>query len=155
LRDELVGPSGHDGLAGGVAGRIVVEAALGARLGVAARPHAHVHGVDGRSASSGERMASEQPSQGFVVDPSPPERGVEAAPAATMRCLKAQVDGRRDGGAVRGEDGVGELEEGVGSATEAFVERAAEGLESVVVRFHDGNIMHSPGVFRILSRLGS
>jgi hypothetical protein len=92
----------------------------------------------------------------LVVDPSPPERGVEAAPAATVRCLEAQVDGRRDGGAVGGEDGVGEVEEGVGSATEAFVvERVAEGLESVVVRIHDVSIMHSPGVFRILSRLGS
>jgi hypothetical protein len=156
LRDELVGPSGHDGLAGGVAGRVVVEAALWAALGVAARPHAHVHGVDGRWSASGERMASEQPSQGFVLDPSPPECGVEAAPAATMRCLEAQVDGRRSGDAVGGEDGVGEFEEGVGSATEPFVvERAAEGLESVVVRFHDVSIMHSPGIFRILPRLGS
>ena len=139
---------------------VVEAAALWAALGVAARPHAHVHhGVDGRWFASGERMASEQHSQGFVVDPSPPERGVEAAPAATMRSLEVQeVDGRRDGGgaAVGGEDSVGEFEEGVGSATEAsVVERAAEGLESVVVRFHDVSIMHSLGVFRILSRLGS
>ncbi len=52
-----------------------------------------------------------------------------------MRRLKAQVSGRRGGGgggvAVRGEDGVGELEEGVGPAVEAFVERAAEGVESI------------------------
>jgi hypothetical protein len=38
---------------------------------------------------------------GFVVDASAIQRGVEAAPAATMRRLEAQVGGRR-GGAVRG-----------------------------------------------------
>ena len=58
LCDELVGPSGDDGLAGGVAGRMVVEAALGARLGVAARPHARVHGKDRHLPfGAGERMA--------------------------------------------------------------------------------------------------
>jgi hypothetical protein len=31
---------------------------------------------------------------------------------------------------------------------EAFVERAAEGVESVVVRFHDAPIMHSSTDFR-------
>jgi hypothetical protein len=40
--------------------------------------------------------------------------------------LEAQVDGRRSG-SVRAEDGVCELEEGVGPAVEAFVERASEG----------------------------
>jgi hypothetical protein len=36
-----------------------------------------------------------------------------------MRRFEAQVDGRRRG--VRGEDGVGELEEGVGSTLKAVV----------------------------------
>jgi hypothetical protein len=53
--------------------------------------------------------------------------------------LEAQVDGRR-GGSVRTEDGVGELEEGVGPAVEAFVERAAEVAKSIG-RFHDAPIM--------------
>ena len=75
---------------------------------------------------------------------------VEAAPTATVRCLQAQVGGRR-GGAVRGEDGVGELEEGVSPAVEAFVELAAEGAKSIG-RFHDAPIMHSPIDFRILRR---
>ena len=76
--------------------------------------------------------------------------GVEAAPAATMRRLEALVGGRR-GGAVSGEDGVGELEEGVGSAMEASVERAAEGTKSIG-RFHGVPIMHRQRAFRILCR---
>jgi hypothetical protein len=71
-------------------------------------------------------MAGEQFPQGFGVDPPSPERGVKAAPAAAMRRFEAQVNGRRDG-TVRGEDGVGELEEGDGPAVEAFVELATEG----------------------------
>ena len=55
------------------------------------------------------------------------------------------------GATVCGKDGIGELEESVGPAVEAFVERAAEGLESIG-RFHDAPIMHSPRVFRILCR---
>jgi hypothetical protein len=65
-----------------------------------------------------------------------------------MRRLEAQV-GRGRGGAVRGQDGVGELEEGVFPAVEAFVERAAEGAKSIG-RFHGVPIMHPPRVFRIL-----
>jgi hypothetical protein len=67
-----------------------------------------------------------------------------------MRRLEAQVSGRRNG-VVCGEDGVCELEEGISSAVEAFVERAAEGVKSIE-RFHDVPIMHSPRVFRILCR---
>jgi hypothetical protein len=57
------------------------------------------------------------------------------------------MDGRGDG--VRGEDGVGEFEEGVGPAVEAFVERATEAVESVVGS-HDAFIMPSPAACRIL-----
>jgi hypothetical protein len=91
-------------------------------------------------------MAGEQIAQGFGVDPSPPERRVKAAPSATMRCLEAQVSGRREGG-VRTEDGVGELEESVAPGVEAFVERVAEAMESIG-RFHDGHIMPSPRALR-------
>jgi hypothetical protein len=42
-----------------------------------------------------------------------------------MRCLEAQVN--RRGGGIRSEQSIGELEEGVGPAVEAFVERATEG----------------------------
>jgi hypothetical protein len=54
------------------------------------------------------------------------------------------------GGAVRSEDGVGEFEEGVFPAVEAFVERAAEGAKSIGRRFHGIPIMHPPRDFRIL-----
>jgi hypothetical protein len=65
-----------------------------------------------------------------------------------MRRLEAQVSGRRDA-TVRGEDGVGELEEGASPAVEAFVEGAAEGTKGIG-RFHGMPIMHPPRAFRLL-----
>jgi len=59
--------------------------------------------------------------------------------------------GRRRGGTIGGEDSVGEFEEGVSPAVEAFVERATEGAKSIG-RFHDAPIMHLLRVFRILCR---
>jgi hypothetical protein len=56
------------------------------------------------------------------------------------------VSGRRNG-CVRSEDGVGEFEESVGSEVEAFVERAAETVQSIG-RFHNAPIMHPPLAFR-------
>jgi hypothetical protein len=41
-----------------------------------------------------------------------------------MRCFEAQVNGR--GGGIRGEESIGELEEGVSPSVEALVERATE-----------------------------
>jgi len=120
LGDELVGPPGDDGLAGRVARRMVVVAAFGATLRVRAIPHAHVHGKDGRSFASSEWVTGEQLPQGFGVDPSSVQSGIKAPPAASMRRLEAQVNGRGDD--VGGEDGVGELEESVGPAVETFVE---------------------------------
>ena len=104
---------------------MVVEATLGARLRIAAIPHAHVHGVDGRCSASSKRMVNEQSPQSFGVYVPSIQGGVKASPAATMRGFEAQVNGRRNG--VRGEEGVGELEEGIGPTVEAFVERVTEG----------------------------
>lgn len=59
LCDELVGPAGHDGLAGGVSRRMVVVSSVWAAFGVASGPHARVHGVDGRVTPS-ERMAGQK-----------------------------------------------------------------------------------------------
>ncbi len=76
LGDELIGPAGDDRLPSRVPRRVVVEAALGATLGVAAGPYTRIHGVvDGRSAPS-KRMTGEQRPHGFGVDASSPERGV-------------------------------------------------------------------------------
>jgi len=97
--------------------------------------------------SGGERVAGEQAPQSLGVDPSPVQSGVEAAPATLMRCLEAQMYGR--GESVSGEEGVGEFEESVGPAMEAFIERAAEAVETVV-GFHDASIMPSPNASRIL-----
>jgi hypothetical protein len=52
------------------------------------------------------------PAESFGVDTPSIQCGVQAAPAATMRRLEAQVNGRRN--AMRAEDGVGELEESIG-----------------------------------------
>jgi len=51
LCNQLVAPSGHDGLAGGVAAGMVVIPASGARLGVTARPCALVYRVDPQDAT--------------------------------------------------------------------------------------------------------
>jgi hypothetical protein len=124
-RDELVGPSSYDGLPRRVARRMIVVAALGAALRVAAIPHAYVHSVDWRCFASSKRMASEQSPQSFSIDPPSIQSGIKATPAATMRHFEAQVNGRRNG--ICTEKGVGELEESIGPTVEAFVERVTEG----------------------------
>jgi hypothetical protein len=96
---------------------MVVEITLGTALGIAAIPHAHVHGIDGRRFAPGKRMADEQFPQGFSVDPSSPEGSIKAAPAAAMRNLEAQVNGRR--GAIGGEESIGEFEESIGPGVKA------------------------------------
>jgi len=98
---------------------MVIVSPLGAALRVAAIPHAHVHGIDGRFAFS-KRMVCEQPPQSLGVDSSTAQRVIEAAPATAMRRLQAQVDWRRD--RLCGEEGVGKFEEGVSAAMEAVVE---------------------------------
>src|SRR5207302_7182302 len=73
------------------------------------------------------------------VQAPPGERGVEAAPAAAVHRLEAQVGGR--GGRAAGQQGVGELEQGVGAAIEAGVEALAEvaqGAEWRVLIVHAG-----------------
>src|SRR5215217_6792228 len=91
-------------------------------------------------------MADEQVAQGLRVDTSTGQSRVEAAPSAPVGSLEAQVDGRRSG-SVRAEDGLCEFEKSVAPAVEAFVERAAEVVESIG-RFHDAPIMHPPTATR-------
>jgi hypothetical protein len=88
LAMNWVGPARYDGLASRVAGRMVVETTLRTALRIATIPHANVHGIYGRFASS-KRMVSEQPPQSLSVDTSAIQRSVEATPATTMRHLEA------------------------------------------------------------------
>jgi membrane-associated protease RseP (regulator of RpoE activity) len=147
--DELVGPSGDDRLPRRVARMMVVETTLGTALGIAAIPHAHVHAIDWRRFAPGKRMADEQFPQGFSVDASSPEGSIKAAPAAAMGNLEAQVNGRRD--AIGGEESIGKVEESIGPAMEAFVERLTEGGQSMesVCGLHNVLIMHLPRACRI------
>jgi hypothetical protein len=70
---------------------------------------------------SGEQLAQEEP----FFDAPAAQGGVEAAPAAPVGGREAQVDRRRN--RAGGENGVGQLEERVGSTIKAPVERASKG----------------------------
>jgi len=108
---------------------MIVVATLGTAFRVAPRPHAHVHGVNRRWLTSGERMAGEQPPQGRRIDPSLVQRRVEATPPAAVGWFEAQVDRRRHH--LCGKDGIAKLEERVGAALEAAVERVSEGAQDI------------------------
>jgi hypothetical protein len=75
-------------------------------------------------------VSGEQLAQGPFFDLPAAQGGVEAAPSAPVGGNEAQVDRRRNhaGG---GEQGVAQLEERVGSAVEAPVERVSEGAQIV------------------------
>lgn len=99
---------------------MVVVAALGAGLGVAARPDADIDGVD--RLPLGQRVAR-QATMG--------DGRIEAAPAAAMDGGQAQMGGRE--GRPRRQEGVQDLEEGVGALVEAGVcvgTAVAQGSES-------------------------
>jgi hypothetical protein len=129
---------------------VVVVTSLGAALGVAAIPHAHVHGVDWWLVlGPGQRDSGEQVTQSVGVYGSMRQSGVEAAPSATMGCLEAEVYWGRDG-AVRAQEGIGKVEEGIGSTVEALIERGAERAKGVksIEGPHDPTMMHSPAASR-------
>ncbi len=81
--------------------------------------------------------------EAFGVDVSLAQCGVEAAPAATMEGLEAQVDRRGDNTGHK--YSVGEFEERISAAMEALVEGAAEvaqeGVE-VIGGFHGESFCH-------------
>jgi hypothetical protein len=74
-------------------------------------------------------VSREQVLQARFVGAPHAERGVEATPAAPMDGRQAQV--RRRGYGTRGKQRVDKLEEDIGSALEASVERVAEGPQGV------------------------
>src|SRR5215207_2007392 len=106
---------------------MVVVPSLRARLRIASRPHRNVQGVDRGIAvvSVSKGVPREQSPQTSFVHAPHTKCGVEAAPAAPMDGRQAQVRWRGDG--ARGEQRVRKLEEGIGSAIQAPVERAPEG----------------------------
>jgi hypothetical protein len=106
LSDPLIGPAGDDRLAGGVARGVVVVTPLGRALGVAARPGGHIHREHQRVGILQE--AHQQVAQPLGVDAAVGQGGVDAAPAALMDWLQAQVRQRQE--AVGAQQRVAELE---------------------------------------------
>jgi site-specific DNA recombinase len=90
LRQPLISPTCDNGLAGGVARGVVGEAAVGAGLGIAARPDADIDGVDRVVACA--RLAHQQGAEAGHVDLAVSQRCIEAAPAAAVHAFQAQVD---------------------------------------------------------------
>jgi hypothetical protein len=127
LADPLERPAGHDRLARRMPGRVIVEAALGRALSVAARPGGDVHRVD--RLPTGQRVAGQQPAQPLRVDPPAGQRGVGAAPAAPVRGFQAQVRQGRDR-PLGAQQRVGQVHQGVGAVGAAGVQLGAEGLQA-------------------------
>ena len=127
LADPLERPAGNDRLARRMTGGVVVEAALGRALGVAARPAGDVHRVDWLPTRQG--LAGQQVPQPLGVDPSARQRGIQAAPAAPMGRLQAQV---RQGGdpPLGAQQRIGQVEQRIRAATAAGVQRGAEALQA-------------------------
>jgi len=120
---------------------VIVVAALGARLGVAARPDAHVDRVD--RLPIGEGVTRQEVTQRAARHAAAVEGGVGAAPPTTMGRGQAQV--RRREGWPRRQQGVHELEEGIGAIAEASVRVGAEGAQDVEsrCRVHTASLAHS------------
>ena len=113
LGQPLVGPPGHDRLTGRVARRVVIKAAFRARLGIATGPDAQITSVDRMAVGDG------------ILQPPASRAGhrhraalgqgvVEAAPAAAVCSLQAQVRQRAD--RLGGQQGIAEFEQGVSAA---------------------------------------
>jgi hypothetical protein len=104
---------------------MVVVAALGAGLGVAAGPGADIDRVDGLPVM--EWVAGQQVAERLDVHPAVGERGVGAAPAPLVDRLQAQVGKRWD--RWRAQQRISQLQQGIGTAGEAGVQLGAEGAQ--------------------------
>jgi len=122
-RDPLVGPAGDDGLPGRVFGRGIVVPALGAGLGVAARPGRCVHGE--HQWPGGWAVFNQQVAHRVGVNIPPGQRLVQAAVTAPENRLQTQ-HGHRADRRRRAQGCVAQLEGRVGPAGQASVEAAAE-----------------------------
>ncbi len=139
LGHPLVGPPRHNRLTRRVPRRMVIEAAGGAGLGIAARPHADIDRIDG--ALVRERVLRDQRPQGRHVEAALGQGRIEAAPAAPIRRRRAQMDRRGHG--LHAEQGVDEIEEGGRSPREAGVERHPEGVQRGESIRHHGLVCQS------------
>jgi hypothetical protein len=115
---------------------MVVVAALGRALGVAARPGGHVHGEDWRV--GGRQTAREQVAEPLGIDLTAGKGGVDAAPAALVDWFQAQVRQRRE--RLGAKQRVAELEQGVGAAGVAGVQLRPEDAKP-----HEGEGWHRHG----------
>jgi hypothetical protein len=97
------------------------------RACVAARPDTDVDGINGLSAGKG--MVRDQVAQGCVIHAPLSQGRVQAAPAAAMDRSQAEVDGGE--GRPDRQEGIGEVEQGVGAPPEAGIECRAELTESM------------------------
>ena len=109
LGDPLERPASHDRLAGRVPRGVVVQAALGAAVGVAARPAGGIDRID-RQATV-QRVAGQQVAELLGIDAAAGQGGIRAAPATTVHRLKTQVSKRRD--RRRAQQRVSQLQQGM------------------------------------------
>ena len=101
---------------------MVIVAALRAGLGVAAWPHAHIHGIERLAVS--QRVTGDQVAYRVVRDPTVRQGRIQTAPAAPVGWGEAQMGrGERRPG---GQEGIRELEERVRTVPEAAVEARAK-----------------------------
>jgi hypothetical protein len=101
---------------------MVVVAALGRALGVAARPGGHVDREHQRV--GGRQDAHQQVAQPLGIDLTAGQRGVDAAPAALMDWFQAQV--RQRGDRRGAQQRVAQLQQRIGAAGEAGVQLSPE-----------------------------
>lgn len=101
----------------------VVKAALGAALGVTARPGRRVDGEDQRPIAW--TVGDEEAAQPILVDPSGGERLVEAPVTAGEHRLEAE-SGHRADRSRRADNRVAELEERIAPADERAAQLGAE-----------------------------
>jgi hypothetical protein len=104
---------------------VVVVAALGRALGIAARPGGHIDGEHQRVGVWQE--AHQQIPQLLGVDAAADQGGIDAAPAPLVDRLQAQVGQPRDRGGAQ--QSVVQLEQRIGTAGEAGVQLAPEAAE--------------------------
>lgn len=104
---------------------MVVVAALGAALSVAARPGRHIDREHQRF--GGRQRSGQEVAEPFGVDVAADQRGVGAAPAAPMSRLQAQVRQRRE--RLGAQQRITKVHQRIGAAGAAGVQLGAEGAE--------------------------